>query len=160
MKSWNIHEWDEFYLGLAEYYSQRSKDPSTKAGGVIVRPDHSLCSAGYNGFPQKMEDKQEWYSNREEKYSRIIHAEINAKDFAKEPVKGYTLYTFPFMPCDRCMVQMVQAGIVRFVAPRATPDQLTRWGTAFDRTRNYARDCKVELLEIDMPDELIVVARG
>lgn len=146
-------DWDQFYLGLAKYVSTMSKDPSTQTGAVIVRPDHSLCSVGFNGFPQKMEDKPEWLDTREEKYSRIIHCEMNAREFAREPVKGYTLYTYPFMSCDRCMVHMVQAGITRFVAPRAAADKLERWGAAFERTRSYARDCSVELVELDMPQE-------
>lgn len=140
--------WDEFYMGLAQYVSKRSKDPSTKVGAVIVRPDNSLCSVGYNGFPQKMRDDPELYANRDEKLSRIVHAEINAKNFVHEPVHGYTLYTWPFMTCDRCFVQMAQAGIVRMVAPKATPEQNERWGAAFEKVRGYARDMDVQLLEI------------
>ena len=137
------------FLGLAEYVSRWSKDPSTKVGAVIVRPDRSVCSVGFNGFPQRMPDFPELYNDREEKYSRIVHGEINAKEFAIDKIKGYTLYTTPFMPCDRCFVQMVQAGIVRFVAPKATKDQLTRWGPAFEKVRKYARECCVELVELD-----------
>lgn len=142
--------WDEFYLGLAKYIAiKRSKDPSTKVGAVIVRPDNTLCSIGYNGFPQKMKDTDNLYENREEKYSRIIHGEINALNFAHEKVNGYTLYTYPFMPCDRCFVQMAQAGIIRIVFPKATTDQLQRWGTAFERVRNYAAEMNIELVEVD-----------
>src|SRR6266850_3709075 len=107
-------EWDKFYLGLCKYISTKSKDPSTKVGAAIVRPDNSMASIGYNGFPQKMPDKSEWYANREEKYSRVVHGEINALTFCKdESLVGYTLYTTPFAPCDRCFVQMVQTGITR-----------------------------------------------
>jgi dCMP deaminase len=137
------------FLGLAEYVSRWSKDPSTKVGAVIVRPDRSICSVGFNGFPQNMPDSPELYNNREEKYSRVVHGEINAKEFAVDKVKGYTLYTTPFLPCDRCFVQMVQAGIIRFVAPKATEDQLTRWGPSFEKVRKYAKECKVELIEMD-----------
>ncbi len=140
--------WDEFYLGMAKYIASRSKDPSTKTGAVIVRSDRSVCSVGFNGFPQKMPDLPELYSNRDEKYSRIIHCEVNAADFAREALHGYTLYTWPFMSCDRCFVQMVQRGIVRFVAPQATPEQLTRWGDAFVRVRTYAQEMGVELVEL------------
>lgn len=143
-------EWDKFYIGLSKYISTKSKDPSTKVGAVIVRPDFSVASVGFNGFPQKMPDLPEWYTNRDEKYSRVVHGEINALTFCKdESLRGYTLYTTPFMPCDRCFVQMVQAGITRFVAPTATADQLVRWGAAFDRVRQYAKECNVELIEVD-----------
>jgi dCMP deaminase len=141
--------WDEFYLGLAKYMSTRSKDPSTKVGAVIVRHDRSVCSVGYNGFPQDMPDDEELYNNRDEKYSRIIHAEINALTFAREEVSGYTLFTYPFMPCDRCFVQLAQNQIWRMVAPKPTADQLTRWGTAFDKVRQYAKEMSILLEEID-----------
>jgi dCMP deaminase len=144
------HKWDLFYLGMSRYISTASKDPSTKVGAVIVRPDFSVASVGYNGFPQKMPDRQEWLENREEKYSRVVHGEINAVSFCRDQsLHGYTLYTTPFMPCDRCFVQMIQKGITRFVAPKATSEQLTRWGAAFEKVRQYARECNVELVELD-----------
>jgi len=145
-----ITEWDLWYLGMAKYVSTKSKDPSTKTGAVIVRPDNSVCSVGYNGFPRNMPDNVEHYNNRDEKYSRIIHCEMNAEMFAKEPLTGYTLYTWPFISCDRCFVHMLQAGITKFVAPTATEEQLTRWGPAFDRVRGYARDSNVTLIEVPL----------
>lgn len=140
--------WDEFYIGLAKYMATRSRDPSTQVGAVIVRPDKSVASVGFNGFPQGMDDSSELYSNREEKYSRIIHGEINALNFCQESVKGYTMYT-TFMPCDRCFVVVAQAGITRFVFPKATEDQLTRWGTAFEKVRGYAKDMGRILVEME-----------
>lgn len=141
--------WDEFYLGLAKYMAGRSKDPSTKTGAVIVRPNKSVCSVGFNGFAQKMPDNSELYANREEKYSRIIHCEMNALNFSQDKShEGYTLYTYPFLSCDRCFVHMVQAGITKFVAPKPSEDKLSRWGVAFERVRKYAKECKVEIVEV------------
>lgn len=132
--------WDQFYIDLAKTISTRSKDPSTKTGAVIVRPDNSVCSVGYNGFPRGMKDDPADYNDREVKYSKIIHCEMNALLYARETVKGYTLYTYPFLSCDRCFAHMVQAGITRFVAPKPTEDALTRWGAAFDKVKQYAKE--------------------
>ena len=66
-----IDKWDSRFLELAKLVSTWSKDPSTKTGAVIVRPDRSVASIGFNGFPVKMSDHQELYDNREEKYSRL-----------------------------------------------------------------------------------------
>jgi dCMP deaminase len=142
-------KWDLRFLDLAKLVASWSKDPSTQTGAVITRPNRSLASVGFNGFPQKMTDDPTLYANRDEKYSRIVHCEMNALQFAQEPVNGHTLYTFPFISCDRCFVHMAQAGIVRFVAPCATPEQLTRWGAAFDRVRGYAKDMGLEVIEIE-----------
>ena len=145
----NTKNWDTRFLDQAKLISTWSKDPSTKTGAVIVAPSGSIVSTGYNGFPQKMEDKVELYANREEKYSRIIHCEMNAAMYAKKDLTGCTLYTYPFISCDRCFVHMLQLGITRFVAPKATEDQLTRWGAAFERVRGYARETGVKLIEMD-----------
>lgn len=141
--------WDTCFLKLARTISEQSKDPSTKTGAVIVRPDKSVASIGYNGFPRQMLDLSEHYDDRNEKYSRIIHCEMNALLFCRERVNGYTLYVYPFLTCDRCFVHVAQAGIIRIVAPRATEEQLTRWGDAFDRVRRYAKETNITINEVD-----------
>ena len=90
-------KWDQRFLELAELVSTWSKDPSTKVGAVIV-DDSRIVSIVYNGFAKGMPDVAEHYENRDEKYSRIVHAEINAIVLAGAHVKGMTLYTFPLMP--------------------------------------------------------------
>jgi len=139
-----ITKWDRRYLELASLVASWSKDPSTKAGAVIIRPDRTVVSVGFNGFPKNMPDNPEWYANREEKYSRVVHCEINAMIHSYENLKGYTLYTYPFAPCDRCVVQMLQAGIVRFVFPEPSADALTRWAEAFVKTKKYITESGAE----------------
>lgn len=149
---WNPRDltngWDTFFLGLAKYVSGRSKDPSTKVGSVIVRPDRTVAGLGYNGFPKKMPDPVSLYLNRDEKYSRIIHAEINALLHTKESVQGYTLYNYPFIPCDRCVVQMIQAGITTIVSMELAEELKERWGLSLHKTRNYCKETNVLLYEV------------
>ncbi len=143
-------EWDQRFIDLATLVASWSKDPSTKTGAVIVGPDKSVISVGFNGFPAGMADTDERLNNRDEKYSRIVHCEVNALIFAGRPLPaGSSLYTVPFMSCDRCIVQMLQAGIRRFVAPKCIdPDKLTRWADAFTRTRSYINEVGGELIEL------------
>ena len=157
-----MDKWDLRYLKMARLISTWSKDPSTQTGAVIVRQNKSVASVGFNGFPRTMPDSPELYNNREEKYSRIVHCEMNALLFLNESVQDYTLYTWPFMSCDRCFVHMIQAGITRFVAPEATPELLTRWGDAFDRVRMYASESGVELIEVsrELLQERVELASG
>jgi dCMP deaminase len=144
-------EWDVKFLRLAEHISTWSKDPSTKTGAVIVNGERHVVSMGYNGFPQRMPDANQYYANRDEKYSRIVHCEVNALIFARRDVTGCTLYTWPFLSCDRCFVMLAQAGIARFVAPVVThPDHLERWEPVFERTRGYAHEMGITLDEIDL----------
>lgn len=141
--------WDIRFLELAKLVSTWSKDPSTQVGAVIVRQNKTIASVGFNGFPMNMDDAAELYADRDYKLSRIIHAEMNALIFRTESIAGCTLYTYPFMTCDRCFAHMSQSGIVRIVAPIATQAQLERWGSAFEKVRQDARDAKVELIEVE-----------
>lgn len=131
-------KWDLRFLELAYLVSTWSKDPSTRCGAVIVRPDRTVCSVGYNGFPRNLPDDPVQLQSRDAKYSQIIHAEVNALVHAREPVTGYALYTWPFLSCDRCTVQMLQAGISRFVAPfKYADDSLRRWHDSLCLSRKY-----------------------
>lgn len=141
-------DWDTRFLELAATVASWSKDPSTKAGAVIVRPDKSIASVGFNGFARNMRDDEDLYEDREKKYSRIIHCEVNALIHAREQVKGYTLYTYPFMCCDRCVVQMLQAGIQRFVFPEASDDAKARWGHSFAKTVAYMGEAYTDWTEV------------
>ncbi|WFU52352.1 deaminase [Bradyrhizobium pachyrhizi] len=121
---------DRYFLTVAAAVSTASKDPSTKVGAVIVRPDRTMASFGYNGFPRGIADTVERLHNREVKYDLVIHGEINAILTAREPLHGYTLYTWPFITCKRCSLHVIQAGIKRVVAPEL-PDHLKeRWAAS------------------------------
>jgi len=147
-----INKWDLRFLKLAREISTWSKDPSTKTGAVIVRPDRTVVSVGFNGFPKNMLDKPEWYANREEKYSRVVHCEVNAMIHAFEPLNGYILYTYPFASCDRCVVQMLQAGITRFIFPEPTEDALSRWAIAFEKTKTYIAESDATYREVPLKE--------
>ena len=136
-------KWDIRFLKLAREVSTWSKDSSTKVGAIIVAPDRSVVSLGFNGFPRQMEDRPEWYADRSEKYSRIIHAEINALIQAHRSVVGCTLYTWPMLCCDRCIVQMIQAGIVKFVCPTATSHILERWANAMIQSIRFLQEANI-----------------
>lgn len=124
-----------------------SKDPSTKAGCVIVRPDRTIASVGYNGFPRGMKDSIDRLLNREDKYDRIIHAEMNAIMSSHERLEGNTLYVWPFLTCPRCAVHAAQSGIKRIVAPECPTDKAERWSHQFDKTRDYMKEVSVEVQE-------------
>jgi dCMP deaminase len=136
--------WDPYFLGMATYVARKSKDPSTQVGAVIVRPDKTVASVGFNGFPRGMNDDAALYENREIKLSRVIHAEMNAILNAHGPVEGYTLYC-TLLPCDRCAVFVVQAGIQRVVTMFPPAALKERWGDAFERTEAIFREAGVRL---------------
>lgn len=135
--------WDERFLKLCYEISTWSKDPSTQTGAVLTRPDRTIASVGYNGFAKGMKDDPELYANREIKYSRVIHCEVNAVMHAREQVEGYTLYTTG-PSCDRCAVHMIHAGIRRFVFIEQSPEQAIRWNV--QRTFDYFKEVDAEVV--------------
>lgn len=144
----NATKWDVRFVQMAELVATWSKDPSTKTGAVIVRPDKSVVSVGFNGFPRPMKDDHELYEDRTKKYSRIVHCEVNALIAAQQSVQGCTLYTTG-MCCDRCVVQLIQAGITRFVWRADTDDMKSRWADAFALTQSYLDEAGVEYTEVE-----------
>jgi dCMP deaminase len=115
---------------MAALVSSWSKDPSTKCGAVIVRPDKTIASVGFNGFPIGCDDSDELYADKDTKYSRVVHAEMNALLHAKESLHGYVMYTWPpgYGPsCDRCSAHIIQAGISTVVHRLDTSDFASRW---------------------------------
>lgn len=122
------HKWDKWFLGMAEYVSTASKDPSTKVGAVIIDSDRTVVSLGYNGFPRGIKDDSEKLNNRDIKYKYIVHAERNSLLFSKQSLKDCIIYTYPFMPCPVCAGMIIQAGIKRVVS-YYVPE--TRWYDEF-----------------------------
>lgn len=137
-------KWDRRFIDLMNVVGSWSKDPSTKVGAVIVRPDLTVAAVGYNGFPRGMSDDADLYADRPTKYSRIVHGEMNAILNAHGSVKDCTLYV-PFPPCDRCAVHVVQAGIARVVYVEPTEDIKTRWSEAFEQTAAIFADAGMEV---------------
>jgi dCMP deaminase len=143
-------KWDFRFLEMAKLVASWSKDPSTQTGAVVVRPDQTIASLSYNGFAKNMSDDELMYADRELKYSRIIHCEMNAILTARERLDGYTLYTHPFLTCDRCSVHVIQAGIKRVVAPVCPVHLVERWQHLFDKSRAYYMEAGVVVDEFEV----------
>lgn len=123
-------KWDLRFLRLAEFVSTWSKDPSTKCGAVLAK-GKEIVSVGYNGFPEGVEDRPEWYADRDAKLKLIVHAEGNAAKRAGSRTLLATIYTWPIPSCADCAEQMLREGVLRFVAPFPDAARLERWGDSF-----------------------------
>lgn len=96
-----------------------------------------------------MSDDAALYEDRPTKYSRIIHAEMNAILNAHGPVEGFTLYTSALPPCDRCAVFVVQAGISRVVYEDMTdPELAERWRDSLDKTHAIFAEAGIPCLPL------------
>jgi dCMP deaminase len=130
------------YLDLARLVATWSKDPSTKVGAVIFRPDGSVISLGYNGFPRGVDDTP---LDRDLKLKITIHAEENAILAAGR--NGTSLENACIVsthhPCARCAAKIVQTGIKRvwFASDDAFED---RWSQELALSRALMDQAKVQ----------------
>lgn len=108
--------WDNYYLTIAFVVAQRSFDPSSKCGCVLVSKDNRLLSTGYNG-PLKGSIDEEIPLTRPEKYCHMLHGEENALlayNGSYQDIQESTAY-ITGMPCHKCLRMLIQKGIARIV---------------------------------------------
>ena len=111
--------WDEYFMGVAQLASMRSKDPNSQVGACIVSQDNKILSIGYNGFPTGCSDEEfPWEREGDEletKYFYVTHSELNAiLNYRGGSLEGSKLYVTMF-PCNECAKAIIQAGIKTMV---------------------------------------------
>jgi len=136
--------WNERFLALAHHIAQWSKDPSTKVGAVIVRPNRTIASVGYNGFPRGVDDSDARYNDRSIKYAMTVHAEANAILSADQRLDDCTMYVTPLHPCSSCAALIIQSGIKRVVAHM--PHDPEHWKDSFAYARAMFDEAGVEVI--------------
>lgn len=110
----NQKSWDEYFMNIAEAVAEKSKDPSSKMGCVIVDEHKRVVSLGYNGLIQGADESKMTLSERPMKYYFAIHSEMNAVLYARRDLTGCTIYN-RVATCENCLKYCLQAGIKRFV---------------------------------------------
>lgn len=136
-------EWDRKWMAMAKTVATEfSKDPSTKVGAVLTFNLKKFINIGYNGFPEGADDSPELYLDREKKYERTVHAEINS-------VLGighqgpFTIYC-TLHPCSDCVLVLKNAKVNRMVFPRPTENELSRWGEKFLKAESLMDECGIQ----------------
>lgn len=121
--------WNKYFMELAKLTAERSKDPKTKVGAVIIDPKNNhIISIGYNGLPYGMNDSKnsekeedfDWNLSEEEnwehsKHYYIVHAEANAiLNSSLADLTGMTIYVTMF-PCNECAKLIAQKRLGKVV---------------------------------------------
>lgn len=106
--------WDECFMKIAHIIAERSKDPVTQAGAVIVNKDNVVVGLGYNGFPRGIKNTDLPWDREgdflDTKYPYICHAEENAIFNSNNSTKDCKIYCTLF-PCNECAKKIIQNGI-------------------------------------------------
>lgn len=119
MDNFGRPDWDSFYMALAFVASQRSIDPSTKHGCVIVQ-NNRILSIGYNGPPRGADDSKVPLT-RPDKYHFMAHAEANAIDNCGHDFGNSAFHTIAYVtgkPCSACLLRLIQRGITHIIYGR------------------------------------------
>lgn len=119
-------KWHYRFMDMAKMISTWSKDPSSQIGAVAVNDERRILATGYNGFPKGIADTEERLNDKDEKYPRIVHAEMNALMnalYSGVSLKDSTLYVYGLPVCPSCTKCVIQAGIKRLVIPSAKTDK-------------------------------------
>lgn len=121
--------WQNFYMELAKQVATGSKDGSNKIGAVLVRPDKTAASLGFNGFPARIPDDDEILNSahlRHKKYPLIVHAEENCLNHSRDGnTEGYHMFVTAH-PCDGCAKRIASTGI-EHIYFTTNEDYETRW---------------------------------
>lgn len=108
---------------------------------MIVRPDKSIVSVGYNGLPQGIEDSDARLGNREIKYAIIRHSESNAIRFAgSNSIEGCSVYNWPMMSCAKCASDLIAYRVAEVVAP---VNDNPRWQDSFNLSYEILREAGI-----------------
>jgi len=134
-------------LEEARAMARFSPDPSTQCGAVILTPDGEKIGKGFNSFP--LGCPGEHYHVREEKYPRVVHAEMAALLGAWRHVEGAIMYVWPSLPCPRCAAHIARMELSEVVAPYGVNDEL------FERmnghlARQIFDECDIGTVEVNL----------
>lgn len=114
--------WDDYFMALAFVISQRSIDPHSKLGTVVVDSDNTIISVGYNSPPRGCLDHLVPLT-RPEKYDWMVHSEEAAiLNAARNGVslKGSKFYVTG-RPCSKCIRAMLSVGVVDIIYGPISP---------------------------------------
>ena len=149
----NDVKWVKRFIDLAFHVGSWSKDPSSKAGSILTRGNR-VISMGFNGFPAGTDDHHHLYEDREVKYLRVVHSEMNSILFAKEDLLGATIYVTHF-PCSTCAGAIIQKGIGYVVFPQQNRGFLDRWAEQIKQTLRMFKESGVKVYQYNDPENTV-----
>ena len=106
----NRISWNNLFIEISKLVAQRSPDPHTQVGAVIVQ-NNTILSIGYNGGISNFNYDFDWSDSS--KYTFCVHAESNALANAAKigaNVDGADIY-LTLSPCKDCIKLLIQSGI-------------------------------------------------
>lgn len=152
------------WLREAVHISNRSKDPSTRTGAILVNYGQ-VIGRGYNQMPTDLQDTDERWNDRDLKLSIVIHAEMDALAQAARlghgrEVRHAALYNVAVNAvtgkpwgfhgaCTRCAAHLIHAGISCIVSPYGSLVP-KRWEADLALAETWLCEAGIELIQVDI----------
>jgi len=146
-----LSKWDIRYLCQALFVSRWSSDPSTKVGCVISDSQDRPISSGLNGLPKFTFNLKEEDLPQESKRLMVVHAEVNAIQFAKEVPFGSNFYV-THHPCGPCMAVILQKNPKRVFYLDSCDQSKSlsaNWDSSLAAARTLANHSSIQLIGVD-----------
>ena len=141
-------------MAMTYVMAQRSHDTRSKIGAVVVAPDKTIRSLGYNALPRGIAYRPEIMA-APEKYKWTCHAEENAilnAGRAGHSLVGCSVYV-NLLPCNTCARAIVQSGITEVIVHKNSQDFYMEtsdkdgsyWDDAFECTKSMFAETGIKL---------------
>ena len=135
--------------------AQRSPDPSTQVGAVLLAFDGEIQGTGFNGFTTGMQATPERLE-RPLKYTFVEHAEraaIHSMIYRSEalgvPVRPDVMVC-TWGPCAECARAIVEANIAMFFRHKPTMDRhIDRWADSIAAADEILTAGGVQIIDVD-----------
>ena len=126
-------------ITLAKFLAERTDDPKTGVGAVIINKKKEIVGLGWNGFPSKAlygefpraSDKDK--DAPDKKYPYSIHSEQNALLMRNtKNIEGGTLFVTK-TPCDECTTLLEMMGIETVILGAEFIEEKSKKGISYNK---------------------------
>ena len=153
-------DWQKL-LKIAYLEAQKSTNPSTQNGAILVDDKGNVILSAVNSFPDGVTETEE-RQNRPLRYKFSVHSERNVLYLAARlgiKTEGL-LMVCPWAACTDCAQGIIQAGIKRLVVHKQALDRSTHWKEDIELAFTILREAGVEIIIFDGKIEVGKILRS
>jgi len=138
-------------LKAAYIEAQKSTNPSTQNGAVLVNDKGVILISAANTFPDGVVETTKRKKEKTLRYRFSVHAERNViYQAAKAGIKTKGLImACPWAACGDCAQAIIQAGIKRLVTHKQAYDRSGTWLEEVEFGFDMLREAEVEVIIYD-----------
>jgi len=142
-------DWKEL-LKIAYLEAQKSTNPSTQNGAILVDEEDKVILSSFNSFPDRVVETKE-RQVKPLRYKFSVHAERNVLYRAARlgvKTEGFIMVC-PWAACTDCAQAIIQAGIKKLVVHKQALDRSGSWKDDIDFAFKILREAGVEIIVYD-----------